>query len=604
FLKWLEEIKKTLGNLGLPSGSALYQVTPLAPDSVPINSLVMFLNVDIIPVSKARVYGTELVVGNEVQRHCRALKSRVWGTIKDFTDDTLFTIFKNSAGPKQNIVDGIVALQKHCQISHQSNINAAKNTLQSLRLAPNKHPLTLLQNIQTQILILADLGYPDSTNLSLCTEFNLSNINNFFTGLTDDDLARSMTALIYSKAKKDPLDFAEDLFGTGNGRSFVAKDVASLEEQIAALTRAFAATRHVSHNPVSTVDSLKLFVVGFPEGTTSELLRAHFKGCVRVDVVKSKNTGKSIAFINYDNASAATAALNTPLTFEQSQIVIRRAFNKASTAYPLTVPIAAKQVLYKPKAIIAYLDSGSEKHLTRFDDLLLNKSKCKPSRIQGIAPDAVIVGSGIQGDLKIEDSSLTLKDVEHVPFSTETLVSIWKLLCEKLDVFFDHQTMTAYVGKMKDGVFNVTARAKGVDGLFHLTLDSPTTQHQLDHDPSIKALLGTTFPRVTLRTWHERFMHAGIDQILKTVPAVHGLSFAGSDKEFFCETCVMAKMPRLPYNKSGWTASNLLDTLIIDVFFPEKGNPSRDGHTCMLGVMVPSIHFKICYGLPHCERSC
>ncbi|KAJ3282214.1 hypothetical protein HDU79_010095 [Rhizoclosmatium sp. JEL0117] len=56
-------------------------------------------------------------------------------------------------------------------------------------------------------------------------------------------------------------------------------------------------------------------------------------------------------------------------------------------------------------------------------------------------------------------------------------------------------------------------------------------------------------------------------------------------------------MPQLPYNKSGWTEDQILDTLIIDVFFPEQDNPSFDGHTCMLGIMVPSINFVMVYGL-------
>ncbi|KAI9345602.1 hypothetical protein BDR26DRAFT_916754 [Obelidium mucronatum] len=124
------------------------------------------------------------------------------------------------------------------RLSRRSNINAAKNTLQSLRLSPNKHPLSFLQSIQTQVLILANLGYHDSNNPALCAEFEANNIENL---LTDNELARSMKALIFSKAKKVPMDFMEvlaivsnyelgsrgqivhkELFGSGVSKSFVA----------------------------------------------------------------------------------------------------------------------------------------------------------------------------------------------------------------------------------------------------------------------------------------------------------------------------------------------------------------------------------------------
>ncbi|KAI9329883.1 hypothetical protein BDR26DRAFT_900064 [Obelidium mucronatum] len=128
------------------------------------------MTVPVTHVSKAKIYGLNELVEGEIVRTVKTptfeqemrfngivsnfetAKSRVWGVIQDYTDETLFTVFKSSAGINEDIVYGINALQSHCQVSHQSNINAAKNTLQSLRLAPNKHPLTLLQAIQTQTL--------------------------------------------------------------------------------------------------------------------------------------------------------------------------------------------------------------------------------------------------------------------------------------------------------------------------------------------------------------------------------------------------------------------------------------------------------------------
>ncbi|KAI9327730.1 hypothetical protein BDR26DRAFT_901211 [Obelidium mucronatum] len=212
FRKWYQEIKKVLGNIGLPASSALYQVTA-TPDTVPVNSLVMFMTVPVTHVSKAKVYSFEPLEMrfNGIVSNFETAKSRVWGVIQDYTDETIFTVFKSSAGIQENIVTGLNALQSHCLVSNQANINAAKNTLQSLRLSPNKHPLSLLQSIQTQVLILADLGYPDSNNPALCAEFEANNIENFFIGLTDDELARSMKALIFSKAKKSPMDFMEVL---------------------------------------------------------------------------------------------------------------------------------------------------------------------------------------------------------------------------------------------------------------------------------------------------------------------------------------------------------------------------------------------------------
>ncbi|KAI9344025.1 hypothetical protein BDR26DRAFT_917446 [Obelidium mucronatum] len=182
FIKWYQEIKKTLGNIGLPAGSAIYENTPNNPDSSPLNDLTKFLIVDATHVSPAKVYGTELVAGvrtvkvptfeqemkfNSIVSNYRTAKNRVLGVIQDFTDETLFTVFLSAAGINRNIFKGIQALQKHCLVSHKSNIKAAKNTLQSLRLKHNKHPLSLLQDIQTQVLILAELGYPDDSQTTI-----------------------------------------------------------------------------------------------------------------------------------------------------------------------------------------------------------------------------------------------------------------------------------------------------------------------------------------------------------------------------------------------------------------------------------------------------
>ncbi|KAI9329261.1 hypothetical protein BDR26DRAFT_28938 [Obelidium mucronatum] len=128
------------------------------------------------------------------------------GVNQDFIDKTLSTVFLSAACINRYIFKGIQALQKHCLVSHKSNIKAAKSALQSLRLKHSRHPFSLLQDIQTQVLILAELCYLDVTNPQLCAEFEANNIECFFTGLTNEELARSMSALVSANAKKDLLN--------------------------------------------------------------------------------------------------------------------------------------------------------------------------------------------------------------------------------------------------------------------------------------------------------------------------------------------------------------------------------------------------------------
>ncbi|KAI9335254.1 hypothetical protein BDR26DRAFT_936516 [Obelidium mucronatum] len=419
FRKWYQVIKKVLGNIGLPAGSALYQVTA-NPDTVPFNSLVMFMTVPVTHVSKAKIYGFEPLVEGSVVRTVKTptfdQEMRFNGIVSNF--ETAKS--RSSAGIQDNIVTGLNALQSHCLVCRKEYppvIAFIFKQASSLPLAVN-------------------------TNTALCAEFEANNIENFFIGLKDDELARSMKALIFSKAKTVPMNFIEvlaivseeelgsrgrivhkELFGTGVRKSFVATAENSLESQVNMIvSKALAAMNpnSVSDNRPKTKDPHKLFVVGFPHGTTSESLQRHFQGSKRVNLAKSAN-GSPIAFVLFDSHIATTNGLNTCVDFGMSKLVIHRAFNKAIQSYKLSdsTPII--------NHAMGYLDSGSQKHLTYSAALLNNMLKCKPSSVQGIVSGAVLHGSGIQGDVKIKESNLTLKGVEHIPNSTKNLVSIWKL---------------------------------------------------------------------------------------------------------------------------------------------------------------------------------
>ncbi|KAJ3280588.1 hypothetical protein HDU79_011528 [Rhizoclosmatium sp. JEL0117] len=173
------------------------------------------------------------------------------GLIMDSTDAALYTVFKNSAATEEDIVKGLAALEKY------------------------------------------SLDYPPT---ALAAKF-MAEILTGFSDATDELASRSCQN-------------HADLFDTGPGRAFAAKDV-SKDQEIAVLKALITAcpphrNTHSANGSPRIPDPLKLFVVGFPAGTTTQVILGHFKGAINVNLARTAS-GKPIAFVSYVTAAAATA---------------------------------------------------------------------------------------------------------------------------------------------------------------------------------------------------------------------------------------------------------------------------------------------------------
>ena len=89
------------------------------------------------------------------------------------------------------------------------------------------------------------------------------------------------------------------------------------------------------------------------------------------------------------------------------------------------------------------------------------------------ANGGTLKGSGNYGDIVSvpnSDPNFKITDIEIIPEAAHTLASVYKFLSAGQDVWFDHTTMTGYIGILAKGEHKVYCIAPERNGTFRIKL--------------------------------------------------------------------------------------------------------------------------------------
>jgi hypothetical protein len=183
-------------------------------------------------------------------------------------------------------------------------------------------------------------------------------------------------------------------------------------------------------------------------------------------------------------------------------------------------------------------------------------------------------------------SDLTLVDAELAPNVSESLISVYRILRQGYDVWFDHKSLTGNIGSLEARDSPLLTAAE-VNGSFHVPL--PTTSGCASLASNYFSKKSTPSQRL-----HERFAHVNFHHLLATVKAqaARGLPSDLDISNHSCTSCVLGKMHTQPF-ESHPPHYEPLRELCADLTFPPRSVPSLGGSTALLGIYDCGSTFTI-----------
>ncbi|XP_074306275.1 uncharacterized protein LOC141641515 [Silene latifolia] len=223
------------------------------------------------------------------------------------------------------------------------------------------------------------------------------------------------------------------------------------------------------------------------------------------------------------------------------------------------------------------VDSGATDHMSSAINLFQNKRNLSKPIVVGL-PDGTYKRVTIIGDI-ILSQDLILHKVLYIADFKHNLLSVGKLLSStNLSINFDidrciiqdhHSKATVAVGLREEGLYKLKFQRDLVgNGMQHNSLQVSLC--------SCKHNKGCT-SKIDL--FHARLGHTSLSK-LKHLDFVQ----CADVQKLECETCVLAKMHKLPYNRSQSYALNAFDLIHIDLWGPYK-KPTLTGATYFLTIL-------------------
>lgn len=194
-----------------------------------------------------------------------------------------------------------------------------------------------------------------------------------------------------------------------------------------------------------------------------------------------------------------------------------------------------------------FIDSGCTQHMT-CDRIFFTHIDSKIDGKVEVASGQLLHVQG-QGNVKLEiqplhnnSLDLELTDVLYVPDLECNLISVRQLIAHGLQIVFcDDYCLIVD----KDDIFPL---AKCKNGLYRLEIKRRNNAKLCIHD------------------WHRRLAHRNLQDI--QVMKEQGLCVERCDCSDQCESCILGKMAKLPFDKVSTPVEKLLDVVVTDVCGP------------------------------------
>lgn len=207
------------------------------------------------------------------------------------------------------------------------------------------------------------------------------------------------------------------------------------------------------------------------------------------------------------------------------------------------------------------LDTGASQHMTSKRDLFTTYKKLdKPIKIKGIS-NQVVYAQG-RGNIEVtmhifgKNSRGTFMDVLHVPEADRNLISVAKVMQQKLTVQLEEKNAIVY----RNGKPVLTATIKGNIYIINCSPISPISEEQVN--------IVTTNE---IQLWHQRLGHISPGNLRFMIQnnSVQGLSTPSGEIDF-CESCTVNKLTRLPFPSGGNRSYTKLHIVHSDICGPMK----------------------------------
>lgn len=200
-----------------------------------------------------------------------------------------------------------------------------------------------------------------------------------------------------------------------------------------------------------------------------------------------------------------------------------------------------------------FIDSGASRHMTPHKNILNDH---KASNIRNIitANNARLKVNGVGNvSLSIDDHSIEICDVLHVPELTANLLSVKRMVEKGNRVIFEGSKCTIFNQENK-----LLLKCSAENGVYRVNCDDAE-----------KCMIANTGKK-NVDVWHRRMGHLNFNSLCKMRDgAVIGVDFDGGKAEVEnCETCAMGKQHRLKFEHSKSESRNVLELIHSDLMGP------------------------------------
>lgn len=212
-----------------------------------------------------------------------------------------------------------------------------------------------------------------------------------------------------------------------------------------------------------------------------------------------------------------------------------------------------------------YLDSGASSHMSPHSDILFEKKNASVGEITIANNECLKVECIGKSRIKIDDESIDVNDVLHIPKLGANLLSVYKMVSHGNTIVFNANGCSIY-----DSTNKLLKVIKPVDGVYKLCA------------PMNDICILANKKESNAMMWHRRFGHLNFGMLRKLNAAADGIDVSNDDVQIKnCKICALGKQHREPFTTSEKHSSKILELVHTDLCGPME-NKSLGGARYML----------------------
>lgn len=211
-----------------------------------------------------------------------------------------------------------------------------------------------------------------------------------------------------------------------------------------------------------------------------------------------------------------------------------------------------------------YIDSGASGHMTPFSDILVDTKSACVGEITTANNAKLQVECMGKSCLKLNDETVEVNDILHIPKLSANLLSVYKMVCRGNKLVFDADGC-----KIFNKANKLLKLIKPENGIYKLC--APIEKCMIANKAESNAML-----------WHRRFGHVNYGTLCKLNNAADGINVNGDDAQIKqCKVCDLGKQHRNPFPISETRSKKVLELVHTDLCGPME-NKSLGGARYML----------------------